>query len=46
LYRGCVGCLGGITGCLGVFLCEKRLRLSCIVDECRPLARGGGDGAL
>ena len=24
-------------GCLGCILCQKRLRLSCNVDECKPL---------
>jgi hypothetical protein len=27
-------------GCLGCVLCQKRLRLSFKVDECKPLAPG------
>ena len=34
--------LGGMRGCLGCNLCEKRLRLSWKADECKPLERGGG----
>jgi len=37
LYRGCVG---GVRGCLRCILCQKRLRLSRKVDECRPLLVG------
>jgi hypothetical protein len=29
--------MGGIRGCPGCILCQKRLRLSLKVDECRPL---------
>jgi len=29
--------LGGIRGCLGCIWCQKRLRLSSEVDECKPL---------
>ena len=32
--------LGGIRGCLGSILCLKRLKLSCNVDECKPLTAG------
>jgi hypothetical protein len=35
--------LGDIEGCLGCIVCKKRLKLSCHVDECKPLAAGGGD---
>ena len=45
-FRACVGVLSeyqgvpwGIRGCLGCFLCEKRLRLSYEVDESKPLPR-------
>jgi len=30
----------GIRGCAGCMLCQKRLRLSWKVDECKPLPRG------
>ena len=46
-FRGCLGGAqevnGGITGCLrvGCILCQKRLRLSWKVDECKPLVAGG-----
>jgi hypothetical protein len=49
-FRACVGVLSeyqgvpwGIRGCLGCFLCEKRLRLSSEVDECKSLLTGGFD---
>ena len=44
--------MGGTTGCLGCTLCQKRLKLSSTVNECKPLlvgqedqAVGHGDGA-
>jgi hypothetical protein len=44
LFRGCQEVLGGIRGCLGCVLCQKWLRLSIKVDECKPLlAAGSGD---
>jgi hypothetical protein len=40
-FRGCLGVveqvLGGIWGCLGCILCQKWLRLSWKVEECKPL---------
>ena len=39
--RHCVarieGVLGGIYGEKGLFLCQTRLKLSCEVNECKPL---------
>jgi len=32
----------GIRGCLGCTHCQKRLKLSLKVDECKPLEPGGG----
>jgi hypothetical protein len=47
--RGCIrGCSGGVSGELGWFgcpLCQKRLKLSFKVDECKPLHRGQGGGS-
>ena len=41
LLRGCLGgikeVIGVVTGCVGCILCQKRLRLSSKVDECKPL---------
>jgi Leucine-rich repeat (LRR) protein len=31
---------GGFGECVGCILCQKRLRLSCKVDECKPLLAG------
>jgi len=36
---GVLGVVGGMTGYLECILCEKRLRLSRKVDECKPLPR-------
>ena len=33
----CTGCWAVIRGWFGCILCQKRLRLSCKVDECEPL---------
>ena len=33
--------LGGVGGCLGCVLCQKRLSLSWEVDECKPLPPTG-----
>ena len=41
MFRRCLGIFGGVEG---VFICQKRLRLSCTVDECKPL-EGGSSGA-
>jgi len=32
--------LSGIRGCTGCIWCQKRLKLSCKVDECKPLVTG------
>jgi len=41
MFRGCLGGVRGllrsIRGCSGCILCQKRPRLSCEVDECKPL---------
>jgi len=42
--RGCVGGVGGVKGFLGCIMCQKRLRSSWKVDECKPLA-GGARGS-
>ena len=34
------GCSGAVRGCWGRILCQKRLRLSWKVDECKPLRQG------
>ena len=40
-YQGIVqGVLGVTMKCVGCILCQKRLRLSWKVDECKPLPRG------
>jgi len=41
MFRGGVGEFTGFVVCV---LCQKRLRLSCKVDECKPLGGGGGGG--
>ena len=41
LFIGCFRRIfAGIRGCLGCILCQKRLKLSSTVDECKPLALG------
>ena len=37
IYGLCRGFVGGIRGCLGCILCQKRLRLSREVDESKAL---------
>ena len=39
MLRGCLGGVRGYEGCLGCILCQKRLRLSWKLDECKPLVR-------
>jgi hypothetical protein len=43
VFRRCQGLLGDVQG---VLLCQKRLRLSCEVDECKPLLMGIPAGLL
>jgi hypothetical protein len=41
--RGCVSRAQGVFGCLGCvgcILCQKRLKLSLEVDECKPMSLG------
>jgi len=38
VFKGCQGVLGGVQGVLSF---QKRLKLSCKVDECKPLVGGG-----
>ena len=37
MFRRCKGALRSIRGCLGCISCQKRLRLSWEVEECKPL---------
>ena len=34
------GVVGSVRGVKGVFMCQTRLKLSCEVDECKPLSEG------
>ena len=41
MHSGVVwGVFEGIRRCLGCVLCQKRLKLSCEVEECKPLVPG------
>ena len=41
-FRGCLrGVQGVVKGYSGLILCQKRLRLSCEMDEYKPLVFGG-----